>query len=102
MDLYDLFNFTQEERRLAQSGQKKKQAGKKARRAAPISRSLFDQPAVEKEQKPTAPSEQETATPPEVQRMDMEAVYNAINWDTSPSTDSMKRWRSSPPDKGNS
>ncbi len=84
MDLYDLFNFTQEERRLAQSGQKKKQAGKKARRAAPISRSLFDQPAVEKEQKPTAPSEQETATPPEVQRMDMEAVYNAINWDTNP------------------
>ena len=84
MDLYDLFNFTQEERRLAQSGQKKKQAGKKARRAAPVSRSLFDQPAVGKEQKPTAPPEQETVTPPEVQSMDMEAVYNAINWDTNP------------------
>ena len=84
MDLYDLFNFTQEERRLAQSGQKKKQVGKKARRAAPVSRNLFNQPAVEKEQKPTAPPEQETATPPEVQSMDMEAVYNAINWDTNP------------------
>ena len=84
MDLYDLFNFTQEERRLAQSGQKKKQAGKKARRAAPVSRNLFNQPAVEKEQKPTAPPEQETVTPPEVQSMDMEAVYNAINWDTNP------------------
>ncbi len=84
MDLYDLFNFTQEERRLAQSGQKKKQAGKKARRAAPVSRSLFDQPVTNKEQKPTVPSGQETVTPPEVQSMDMEAVYNAINWDTNP------------------
>ena len=83
MDLYDLFNFTQEERRLAQSGQRKKQAGKKARRAAPVSRSLFDQPAAEKEQKPTAPSEPEVIAPPEVQSMDMEAVYNAINWDTN-------------------
>ena len=84
MDLYDLFNFTQEERRLAQSGQKKKQAGKKARRAAPVSRNLFNQPDVEKGQKPTAPPEPETVTPPEVQSMDMEAVYNAINWDTNP------------------
>ena len=84
MDLYDLFNFTQEERRLAQSGQKKKQAEKKARRAAPVSRNLFNQPAVEKEQKPTVPPEQETVTLPEVQSMDMEAVYNAINWDTNP------------------
>ena len=84
MDLYDLFNFTQEERRLAQSGQKKKQAGKKARRAAPVSRNLFNQPAVEKEQKPTTPPEQDTVTPPEVQSMDMEAIYNAINWDTNP------------------
>ena len=84
MDLYDLFNFTQEERRLAQSGQKKKQAGKKARRTAPVSRNLFNQPAVEKGQKPSAPPEQETVTPPQVQSMDMEAVYNAINWDTNP------------------
>ena len=84
MDLYDLFNFTQEERRLAQSGQKKKQAGKKARRAAPVSRNLFDQPVTNKEQKPDAPSGQETVTPPEVQSMDMEAVYNAINWVTNP------------------
>ena len=85
MDLYDLFNFTQEERRLAQSGQKKKQAGKKARRAAPVSRNLFNQPVTNKEQqKPTALPEQETVTPPEVQSMDMEAVYNAINWDTNP------------------
>ena len=84
MDLYDLFNFTQEERRLAQSGQKKKQAGKKARRATPVSRNLFNQPAAEKGQKPTAPPEQEAVTPPEVQSMDMEAVYNAINWDTNP------------------
>ena len=84
MDLYDLFNFTQEERRLAQSGQKKKQAGKKARRAAPVSRNLFNQPAVEKGQKPTAPPEPKTVTPPKVQSMDMEVVYNAINWDTNP------------------
>ena len=76
MDLYDLFNFTQEERRIAKSGQKKKQAGKKARRSATVSRSLFDQPAVEKEP--------ETTAPPEVQSMDMEAVYNAIDWETNP------------------
>ena len=81
MDLYDLFNFTQAERRTAQSGQKKKQAGKKTRRAAPVSRSLFDQPAVGKEQKTAAP---ETVTPPQVQSMDMEAVYNAIDWETNP------------------
>ena len=84
MDLYDLFNFTQEERRSAQSGQKKKQAGKKARRAAPASRNLFNQPAVEKEQKPTAPPGQETVTPLQAQSMDMEAVYSAIDWDTNP------------------
>lgn len=81
MDLFDLFNFTQAERRLAQSGQKKKQAGKKTRRATPVSRSLFDQPAVGKEQKTAAP---ETVTPPQVQSMDMEAVYNAIDWETNP------------------
>ena len=84
MDLYDLFNFTQAERRAAQSGQKKKQAGKKTRRAAPVSRSLFDQPTIGKEQKPAAPSEPETVTPPEAQSMDMEAVYNAIDWNTNP------------------
>lgn len=56
MDLYDLFNFTQAERRTAQSGQKKKQAGKKARRTVPVSRNLFDQPTVDKEQKTAAPS----------------------------------------------
>ena len=84
MDLYDLFNFTQAERRTAQSGQKKKQAGKKARRTVPVSRSLFDQPVTNMEQKTVAPSEPETVTPPQVQSMDMEAVYNAIDWDTNP------------------
>lgn len=84
MDLYDLFNFTQAERRLAQSEQKKKQAEKKARRASPVSRDLFDQPAVEKELKTTAPAEPETFTPPQAQSMDMEAIYNAIDWNTNP------------------
>ena len=84
MDLYDLFNFTQAERRTAQSGQKKKQAGKKARRTVPVSRNLFEQPTVDKEQKTAAPSEPETVTPPQVQSMDMEAVYNAIDWETNP------------------
>lgn len=42
MDLYDLFNFSREERRLAQSGLKKKPTGKKPKRTAPSKqRSLF-------------------------------------------------------------
>lgn len=86
MDLYDLFNFSQEERRLAQSGLKKKPTGKKPKRTAPVrQRSLFDQPqaANANQTAPINKVEEETVrpTPPS---MDMEQVYAAMDWDTNP------------------
>ena len=86
MDLYDLFNFSQEERRLAQSGLKKKPTGKKSKRTAPVKqRSLFDQPqaATANQTAPINKVEEETArlTPPSV---DMEQVYAAMDWNTNP------------------
>ncbi len=86
MDLYDLFNFSQEERRLAQSGLKKKPTGKKSKRTAPSKqRSLFDQPQATNTNQTTPINkvEGETArpTPPSV---DMEQVYAAMDWNTNP------------------
>lgn len=86
MDLYDLFNFSQEERKLAQSGLKKKPTGKKSKRTAPVrGRSLFDQPQATTINK-TAPInkvEEETA-PPAPPSVDMEQVYAAMDWNTNP------------------
>ena len=87
MDLYDLFNFSQEERRLAQSGLKKKTATKKPKRTAPVrQRSLFDQPqtpvsnqAAHIESVLINKVREESAPP-----IDMEQVYAAMDWDTNP------------------
>ncbi len=73
--LYDLFNFSQEERRLAQSGLKKQQTSKKSRRTPPANRSLFDQPAHKAE---------EPVKQPAVKVADPEDVYAAMDWDTNP------------------
>ena len=86
MDLYDLFNFSQEERRLAQSGLKKKPTGKKPKRTVRSKqRSLFDQPqaTTANQTTPINKVEGETArlTPPSV---DMEQVYAAMDWNTNP------------------
>ena len=87
MDLYDLFNFSQEERRLAQSGLKKKPTGKKPKRTAPSKqRSLFDQPQAAKPN-PTADDTgkvHEISTPPVSPSIDMEQVYAAMDWNTNP------------------
>ena len=74
MSLYDLFNFTQEEKRLAQSGKTKKQTNKSPKRKLISSKSLFDQPVNKVPE--IVPSPQ----PP----FDPEAVYAAIDWDENP------------------
>lgn len=75
MSLYDLFDFSQEEKRLAQTGQTKKQSNKSPKRKIIPQRSLFDLP------EPEAPKAPEPApTPPH----DPDAVYAAIDWDTNP------------------
>ena len=84
-DLYDLFNFTQEERRLAQSGMAKKQPArtdKKNKRKPSIGKKRFNQPNPAKEEiKPQEPAVQ---AEPEMPSTNPEEVYAAINWETNP------------------
>ncbi len=84
-DLYDLFNFTQEERRLAQSGMAKKlpaRTGKKNKRKPSIGKKRFNQPNPAKEEiKPQEPAVQ---AEPEMPSTNPEEVYAAINWETNP------------------
>lgn len=84
MDLYDLFNFTQEEKRLAQSGLTKRQpgsTGKKNKRKPSTGKKLFSQPDAAKEEiKPQKPVQ----TEPEIPNVNPEEVYAAINWETNP------------------
>ena len=74
ISLYDLFNFSQEEKRLAQAGQTKKQTNKSPKRKIIAPKSLFDQPAAKVPEPITPPK------PPS----DPDAVYAAIDWDTNP------------------
>lgn len=74
MTLYDLFNFSQEEKRLAQSGRTKKQTSKSPKRKLITPKSLFDQPA----------SKAPESVPPPQPPSDPEAVYAAIDWDDNP------------------
>lgn len=83
MDLYDLFNFTERERKQAQAGITKKQAngtGKKKKRVPSSTNNLFSQvqAAPINEVKP-----QESVVPPPIMA-NMEEVYAAIDWDTNP------------------
>ena len=86
MDLYDLFNFSREERRLAQSGLKKKPTGKKPKRTAPSKqRSLFDQPQATNTNQTTRINKvEEEAARPTPPNVDMEQVYAAMDWNTNP------------------
>ena len=90
MDLYDLFNFSREERRLAQSELKKKPTGKKSKRTVPIKRhSLSDRPrfqaqATKNNQTTPINKAEEEAAPPASPVVDMEQVYTAMDWDTNP------------------
>ena len=86
MNLYDLFNFTEEERKVAQSGGKRKQTGKKTKTTPPAQRNLFTQPTakapepIKTEVVSPTPDEHKVASPP----YDSEAVYAAIDWETNP------------------
>ena len=84
-DLYDLFNFTQEERRLAQSGMAKKQPArtdKKNKRKPSIGKKRFNQPNPAKEE--IKPQEPVVQAEPEIPSTNPEEVYAAINWETNP------------------
>ena len=86
MNLYDLFNFTEEERKVAQSGGKRKQTGKKTKTTPSAQRNLFTQPTakapepIKTEVVSPKPDEHKVASPP----YDPEAVYAAIDWETNP------------------
>lgn len=85
IDLYDLFNFSQEERRLAQSGLKKKTTGKKPKRTAPVrGRDLFNQPKTTNPKQAADINKMSEETTPPVPPMDMEQVYAAMDWNTNP------------------
>lgn len=80
MDLYDLFNFSQQERALAKTGQTKREITKRGRRYASTAPSLFNQPKTEV-QRPQKPIEQIETKP---QEYDPDAVFAAIDWDENP------------------
>ena len=95
MSLFDLWNFSEEERKAAQSGQKLKtsKGGKKAKNK-PIQRSLFDSPIINtpkeepekvEEVKPASPTPT-TEVKPETapKEADPDDVYAAINWEDNP------------------
>jgi len=86
MSLYDLFNFTQEEKRAAQAGKTKKQTAKKVKPRIAVTQSLFDQPKIkEPASKPIV--QQENQTQQQVQPTasdDPDAVYAALDWDENP------------------
>ena len=93
MSLFDLWNFTEEERNAAQSGQKLKSAkgGKKAK-SKPVQRSLFDMPAIPKEEpkkvEEVKPAVQEPKEEPKAEATsstaDPDDIYASINWEDNP------------------
>ena len=93
MSLYDLFNFTAEERRAAETGQKIKSAkGGKKGKIKPIQPSLFDMPAVPKEEpkkvEEVKPPVQEPKEAPKAEAtsstVDPDDIYATINWEDNP------------------
>ncbi|EKU88730.1 N-6 DNA methylase [Bacteroides oleiciplenus] len=80
MSLYDLFGFTEAERKQAQSGVKaKKKISKRPKKAAPVQKSLFGQPEKKPEEK-----RQEAVTEKPAVQTNPEEVYAAINWENNP------------------
>ena len=87
MDLYDLFGYTQEERRLAERGLKpeRKKGGK--RRKQP-ERSLFSPSELKqmevKPEKKEKPKPEPPAGKPGIDDDPEDAVYRSLDWDTNP------------------
>ena len=92
MSLYDLFNFTEEERRAAETGQKIKSAkGGKKSKSKPIQPSLFDVPTTPKEEpkkvekvKSPVQAKAETKTENAPKEADPDDIYATINWEDNP------------------
>ena len=89
MDLYDLFGYTQEERRLAERGLKPKpQKGKSKRKKQP-ERSLFSPSEMERlEVKPEKVAEKPKPKPPvekpAIDEDPEDAIYRSLDWETNP------------------
>lgn len=71
LTLYDLFGFTQAERKEPQQGVRKKKSSPRKGKAAPVQKSLFDDVKPKPEKKEAVPA-------------DPEKVYAAIDWETNP------------------
>ena len=93
MDLYDLFGYTQEERRLAERGLKPKQQRGKSRRRKQPELSLFspseleqmEVKAKEAEQlKPEPPKPEPPVEKPAIDDDPEDAVYRSLDWETNP------------------
>ena len=93
MSLYDLFNFTAEERRAAETGQKTKSAkGGKKGKNKPIQPSLFDMSAVPNDEpkkvEEVKPPVQEPKEEPKAEAtsstVDPDDIYATINWEDNP------------------
>ena len=78
MTLYDLFGFTEQERRQVQTGSRKSNSVRKKEQTAPAQRSLFNQPANKREEV-SQQSEPKTAT--EAEPVD---IYATINYEDNP------------------
>ena len=89
MDLYDLFGYTQEERRLAERGLKPgRQKGKSKRKKQP-ERSLFSPSELERlEVKPEKVAEKPKPEPPvekpAIDEDPEDAIYRSLDWETNP------------------
>ena len=89
MDLYDLFGYTQEERRLAERGLKPgRQKGKSKRKKQP-ERSLFSPSELERlEVKPEKGAEKPKPEPPvekpAIDEDPEDAIYRSLDWETNP------------------
>ena len=87
LTLYDLFGFTEAERKQAQAGVTKKKGASRQRRVAPVQRSLFDgqkELQAEKAGKPEANAPQAVEVPLPHAATNPEEVYSAINWEDNP------------------
>lgn len=83
LTLYDLFGFTEEERRQAEAPAKRRGKQTDGRRAA-----LREQPAARPQmsdrQEPPAPSSRPVSPSEEFDPNDPDAIYKTLDWDTNP------------------
>ena len=90
MSLYELFGFTEAERKQAQttggSVKAKKKASNRGKKIVPIQKSLFEQPEGKRQEQVGGQTDihNKVQTNYDKAQTDPEEVYAAINWDTNP------------------